>query len=612
MKKPVSRRKFIQHSLVAGAALSMPFSFISMGKNRGAAHAAEATPPKVVIVTIDSLDPRYLELKRNGERGGYPGNRLMPNVVDFLEEGSWFTDALCHMPSATDMNHVNAVAGTHTGENAINFVSFQFFDWNRDGTPNMKAPSLSFARDSDGTPTDTLFAAWKRKWPGSRTFYASGKSWVADIFNVPGSGVDRFLTGPNHPDYVSAPPEGHKFYDPPTDPDRDTDPESRTQKLWSKIAFERTPEAFPPDEWLVASTLKMLARERPDFGVVLMAQTDDLQHGLGTAHTPEEFENIWMPLEGRVSASVYNREVVREAVLDGMRDVDEQFGKLIRGIRGTAGYEDALIVLYSDHGHITHRNADNLSEIFVKSQFDANEYNRLTNTDIVWVLDQAGLLTDRMREFKDWCPITATSFGAIHFKSLTLLGRRRKAYAAKRALMNHRVWDKYTRRMVCPWWVLDMNDMKNGLAGVAAPGELYNAYYAVNNQSGSLHWPDLYILMKDKWQLPTIAGYAANIGMPLPEWLTNWLAPVNLFLGGHGSTDTQDVIMAFQGPGVASGRRISAPAGQEHRLSDIAVTLAEMYGLTIKSNTVGQDLSSDIQAPVSTRTPLISGIRLFG
>src|SRR4030042_964704 len=94
--------------------------------------------------------------------------RQMARAGQFVDEGVIFDNARCYLPSATDMNHLNAIAGTCSADTGIVGVSMQFFDWRDDGTPNIVRPSISWARDHRDEPVDTLFNAWKRKWPGSR------------------------------------------------------------------------------------------------------------------------------------------------------------------------------------------------------------------------------------------------------------------------------------------------------------------------------------------------------------------------------------------------------------------------------------------------------------
>jgi len=122
--------------------------------------------PRVIIVSIDALDPRYLYLNKSGEPGGLDGNWLMPNIRRFLAEGVWFENARCHMPAVTDPNHLNVLSGGSSAQSGICSVSLQLFDWQKDGRPNIVRPSLSWARDDEGRPVDTQTVVIAMQGPG--------------------------------------------------------------------------------------------------------------------------------------------------------------------------------------------------------------------------------------------------------------------------------------------------------------------------------------------------------------------------------------------------------------------------------------------------------------
>ncbi|MDP8257732.1 MAG: twin-arginine translocation signal domain-containing protein, partial [Candidatus Alcyoniella australis] len=192
MSQRITRRRFVGQAAAAGAALGAGAlagchkgSAVDAaareysGKRLLGAYAGDPNVPKVLLISIDSLDPRILGLDRNGEPGGKPGDWLMPNVREFLDRSTNFEDSRCYLPAATDMNHLNAVAGTHSGLTGVFGVSLQVFDWNRDGTAKVVHTDLAYTRDDRGRKLDTLFTAFKRRWPQSRTLYAAGKGWVA-------------------------------------------------------------------------------------------------------------------------------------------------------------------------------------------------------------------------------------------------------------------------------------------------------------------------------------------------------------------------------------------------------------------------------------------------
>jgi predicted AlkP superfamily pyrophosphatase or phosphodiesterase len=124
---------------------------------------------KLIFIAIDALHPNYLELDVSGNLGGKDGNRLMPNVRNFVNGSLWYTNAKAFLPAATDMNHLNALAGTSTAQNGIVGVWAQPVGWDEDGRIILKSSHLSLARDDNGKKVDTLFHAWKRKYPQSKT-----------------------------------------------------------------------------------------------------------------------------------------------------------------------------------------------------------------------------------------------------------------------------------------------------------------------------------------------------------------------------------------------------------------------------------------------------------
>jgi len=133
--------------------------------------------------------------------GGSEGNWLMPNIHAFLKKSLWYKNAglICprlrtwiiwtrwreHLPRRPALS---ACGATHR------------MDWKREAI--IKRNSMSFARDDKGRPVDTLFNAWKRRWPNSKTMLITGKEWWWDVRGKERLSVDILVTGPNHPDYL--------------------------------------------------------------------------------------------------------------------------------------------------------------------------------------------------------------------------------------------------------------------------------------------------------------------------------------------------------------------------------------------------------------------------
>jgi predicted AlkP superfamily pyrophosphatase or phosphodiesterase len=556
------------------------------GNNRG----------KLIFIAIDGLHPKYLELDARGLPGGSEGNRLMPNIHAFLKKSLWYPNAKCYLPSATDMNHLNALAGTSSAQTGIISVWAQPTGWNANGEAIVSRTNISFARDDKGNPVDTLFQAWKRKRPESKTLLVTGKAWVGEMLRGDGSmpsGIDILVTGASHPDYLPVPP-GESLVDPPTDADAACDPESSHLGFFGKNMnpshvmtrlftgqgavparhMEQVPEQFPHDSWIVDSALETFRREKPDMAYILLAQCDDACHAIGNAWDRSEFVNAdppYVPPEGCENKPEYqlvssrNKLLFREAILDVIRDVDIQFGRLLDGLKAQGVLDGATVILLSDHSAENHLYTDDFS-----------------STDFVGLLEHAGLIKKSgILTKQDMYSFSASSFGVLYWRE-----NKENIPAAKKLLLTHTALNPETNLRECPWWVLDRDDMKKGVAGVCLPGELYHTYYVEVDKEKTMIWPDLIILAKNGWQVPVYNGQIPNIGVKVPRWTPPWRV-VN---GGHGSVDTLPIVAAISVPGGKTGIN-----GRPIRISDLAVTAAALSGLTLKSSTVGRDLSKDLK-----------------
>jgi predicted AlkP superfamily pyrophosphatase or phosphodiesterase len=532
-----------------------------------AAGSNTSLPGRIILVALDAFHPKYLTLDARGRTGGAAGNWLTPNLRRYLAKGTWYPGARDHLPSATDMNHLNAVAGTSSGQTGVVGVGSQFRGWGSDGKPVVDKIHVADFRDDKGRPIDTLFHAFKRRWPSSHTAYVSGKDWVAEGYRSTGA-VDTIVTGSDHPSYVQS-PVGESVYDPPSDSDARCDPESARQKEIS-LLIKNAAEKTPPDSWIVSATLALYANEAPDLAYVLLAQTDDAGHALGAAHLPSEYSPTgdydppllcvnhfdYRYVSGRDSV------IFREPVLDNIRQVDQEFGRLMDGLESMGMLADATVVVLSDHAMVTHLRS---SQIQPRS------------TDYVGALVDAKLVTA-----DSIIPYSATSYAAVYLHPSI----KQNVPAAKQVLAGMKAYNVETRRVESPWWVLDRDEMKNGLPGVVGPGELYHDYFVDADNEKTLAWPDLFLFAKAGFQIPAYGGMLANLDIDLP--VDN--LRLSLFVGGHGSVDTQPILMAFVRP----GGKASQVLEKDVRISDISPTLRSLFGLDTLSTAVGRDLSADL------------------
>jgi hypothetical protein len=590
-KMKFGRRSFLKKvtSFLGGMTLMNwgIFPFLSAASSSGKRE-------KLIFIAIDALNPKYFDLDAKGMPGGSDGNWLMPNIRAFLKKSLWYKNAKAFLPAATDMNHLNALAGTSSAQTGIISVWAQPTGWDESGEAVIQHTSMSFAKDDKGRPVDTLFNAWKRRWPDSKTMFISGKEWVGDMFRQKGagSGVDILVTGPNHPEYLT-PPQRESLADPHTDLDAACDPESTHLGFFGRsmrpsdvmtrlyagqgslltLQMEHFANHFPHDSWIVDSTLEIFRREKPDMAYILLAQCDDGGHCIGNAGDPFEFIPInppYEPPEGCENKPEYqlvssrNKLLFKEAIMDVIRDVDIQFGRLVKGLEKQGVLGDAKVILLSDHSAVNHLYTDDFS-----------------STDCVGLLEKAGIVEKKsILKKKDMYAFSVSGYGVLYWRE-----SKEKVPRAKAVLMAHRALNPQTNKMECPWWVLDRSDMKSGLGGVCLPGELYHTYYVDTDKERTLIWPDLIILAKNGWQIPVYNGHIPNVGIKAPTWAPPW----RVYNGGHGSVDTLPIVAAISVPAGRTGIQ-----NKPIRIADLGVTAASLCGLKLNSTTIGKDLSKDL------------------
>ena len=596
-KRRIGRRSFIKKisAFIGGITLMNwgLFPFKGAGASMSGGNAIN-NRKKLIFIAIDALHPKYFELDAKGLSGGSEGNWLMPNIHAFLKKSLWYRNAKAYLPAATDMNHLNVLAGTSSAQTGIISVWAQPTGWDENGEAIVTRTSMSFARDDKGRPVDTLFQAWKRRWPDSKTMLITGKEWVGEMFsgNRGASGVDILVTGPNHPDYLK-PPKREGLADPHTDLDAACDPESthlgffggsmRTSDVMTRLyagqgslltwQMEHFANHFPHDSWIVDSTLEIFKRDKPDMAYILLAQCDDAGHAIGCAWDPSEFIKInppYEPPDGCENRPEYqlvssrNKLLFKEAILDVIRDVDIQFGRLMAGLQSQGVLDEAKVILLSDHSAENHLYSDDFS-----------------STDCVGLLESAGILEKRgILEKKEMYAFSVSSYGVLYWRE-----NKEKVSRAKAVLLAHQALNPQTGVRECPWWVLDRDDMKNGIEGVCLPGELYHNYYTDIDKEKTLIWPDLIILAKNGWQIPVYNGQIPNVGIKAPTWSPPW----RVYNGGHGSVDTLPIVAAISIPGGKTGTH-----DRPIRIADLGVTAAALLGLELNSTTIGMDLSKDL------------------
>ncbi len=507
----------------------------------------EGFPDSIIIVAIDSLNPEYVDFDATASGPGGPGNWLMPNVRAFVEQSAWWPKTRAFFPQATDMNHLNVLAGTHSGLTGIVGVSQQPEAW---GLLRMKLGQIhvSKAKYPDGSQVQTLFDLLKEvKGDGVTRAFVSNKGWVAEMYT---GSVEVIVTGKNHPAYVPQ-PYFLSFYDNPlTDPDRTCDPESLYQTLLLDWTSWQNPSEHPRDFWIANAALQVMQNETPDMMYVLLGDLDHGQHSLGSVANPDEWVEGPQPAlpygcepqPGYNLVSRRNPRLFKEPVLDLIRDVDLAFGRLIDGLEQGGYLDNAVVFLVSDHNMINYLYRDGILKL----------------TDVRAILKGVGLIPKG-----SFYSYGAGSVGALYWRPIYKFLHPDVVALAKAELMSdtHAIFNHETGQTELPWEIMDRLDMIFGRPDLnIGPMEFYNPYFVRNGV-----WPDLAVVMKNGWQFPS---GSFNLGGGVE---------FTLFNAGHGAPDTAQVMLAVRGPGVPPG----LTCDEEAIVADVGVSLAYWLGTSL-------------------------------
>ena len=309
--------------------------------------------------------------------------------------------------------------------------------------------------------------------------------------------------------------------------------------------LNNNPDTAPGDHWAVEEALAVLQQDQPDVLYILMGQLDEAQHAFGAIDVDDNgLPKPWIEGPGgEIIVNSRNKTVYKEPVLDTIWDVDQAFGKLITGIEQLEQYDDANIVLLSDH---------NMETFFANQQ-------ELTNVRDILEADGLDLPSNQL--------FIATVPGSYPVAGLYWQNPDDPTIqTAEDILGAYQLNNPETGDLETPWYILNRDDMISGRPELGIePLELYNEYFVEN-----LAWPDLYLFAKEGYSI--IGDVSQSTSIPLPA--------------GHGSFSTQEIMLAIQGLDFEEGTY-----SPDVSISDIGVTLMNYYGLPLPyDGLAGRDL----------------------
>lgn len=552
--------------------------------------AVEATDARNIYYwSVDSMDPEYMTLNEKGTGQGKDGDWLMPNLQAFLKDSANYTKARCYLPSATDMNHTNALAGTYTGTMGVYMVGGTFRGFTEhDETLSGPNSTGLMKYGADGKPVERVYEVAKQQTGGKAlTGFWSNKNWLAD------------MEGETSVDIVGHSESWPLFYDPPYkykmagDPRTDSNPSDPPSvsvkacfhsnngpavmiptilgqfdlyggtKLLSVplgSMFGKTPGLHAEDRYIAGEFFRSVQEEDPDVSYINIGDLDNTGHFTGSSWQQDEFSKGKGP-SPTYDVDMYSPDMRRDDCLDISREADLLFGQFVDLLKERGVYDNSIIVFLSDHG------MENMKD--PKSGYQ--------------VLDLREILRDNgMVRHEDYEEVGGTELNNIWSKDPAKLAKIQK-------ILEEYTVDDPVLGKVKPLNVVNREEAKNGKDfgehGKVLPGELYSEYWIDNPDSseGGQVWPDLFVFPLYNYQVvahgDALASGINNVGLSfginVPESVRFGLP------AAHGGLQTTHIPLVFKAP-LASGEAPAAGAvhDSEVEIGDIAPTIYGIMGWT--------------------------------
>lgn len=556
----------------------------SLGTTDDVAVATEVTNVRNVYYwSIDSMDPSYLYLNSAGTGPGSEGDWLMPNMHAFMSDAVDYTAARSYLPSATDMNHTNTLAGTYSGTSGIYTVggSYAGFD-QHDEVEAIQNTTDLMRYGPDGKPLQRIYEVAKTQTGGkSLTGFFTNKNWLGEL--EAGRGVDVLCHSEKFPLFFTGP---YKYM--AGDPKSDTDPRDPmsgpfTAAMYSDLTrdvviptllgqfnlvlglgifilpveqyFGMAPGAHAEDRYLESEFTRAVIEEDPDVSYMNIADLDNTGHVTGASWDLDEWDakgtpTVWDDL------SRYNHWMRRDECIDIQRENDLLFADFINLLKARGVYDNSIIVLFSDHS------MENL-----KDPGDGFQV-----IDLRKVLRASGFVYNE--DYRE-------GGGAGSF---VWSANPSKTAAMEQALRDYTVNDPQLGT-VHPFIVVNRQEMKDGkdfgALGRILPGELYSEFWITHPEAGQV-WPDLFVFQINHYNLVIHGNMLATGFNPVGMTLGNMPDSVQIgFPASHGGLTTSQIPLVFKAPkapGDWSGYTPGATSTAAVRIGDITPTIYSILG----------------------------------
>jgi Type I phosphodiesterase / nucleotide pyrophosphatase len=555
------------------------------GRSEAVTVASEITDtPNVYFWSVDSMNPEYLYLDRAGTGKGKPGDWLMPNTQAFISQGENYTNAKDYLPSATDMDHTNALAGTYTGTQGIYMVGGTFKGFTNHDEVLSGDNTMDLMRyGPDGKPVQRIFEVAKEQSGGKAlTGFWSNKNWLSDLEAQ--RSVDVEGQSEKWPLFFEPPYKYRAAGDPKTD-NNPSDPLSATARslfhtnngktivlptmlgefdalyglrlLNTPIAllFGKNPGMHAEDRYIYGEFERTIAEEDPDVSYINIGDLDNTGHFTGASWPQDEW--VKSPKGTAYDTNAYSPWVRRDECLDIAREADALFGDFVRTLKARGVYDNSTIVVLSDHG------MENLKD-------PKKGYQVIDLRDI---LREQGLL-----RFEDYNESGGTEINLIWSDDPA------KTAKVQNVLEDYTIDDPKLGK-VHPLAVVNRQEMKDGKdfgdKGKVLPGELYSDYW-INHpgQADGEQWPDLFVFPLYNYQV-VAHGDALSTGINNVGFSMGIRMPDEVKVGfpaAHGGLQTERIPLVFKAPSSYEGYAPGTTNLTAVRIGDIAPTIYGIMG----------------------------------
>jgi hypothetical protein len=546
--------------------------------------AAEVTDQRNIYYwSVDSMDPAYLYMNKKGTGPGSAGDWLMPNHHAFLAEASNYENARCHLPSATDMNHTNALAGTYTGTSGVFLVGGTIRGFTEHDEPMNAVNSMGLMLyGPDGRPIERAFEVAKAQSGGKALCgFWSNKNWLTELEG------ERTVDIVGHSERVPLffpPPRKYVAGDPPSDTNSLTDPWSgpfsmdfycdTTREIMLptlrgefnlliglgiytlpvSIFFGMGPGGHCEDWYLWNSVERSITEEDPDVSYINMADLDNTGHFTGASWNLDEWDTRGTAgvTDDRSKFSPWMR---RDECLDIAREVDILFGRFIQTLKDRGVYDNSIVVMLSDHSMENMKDMRkgyevlDLRTILAAGGYVYNEDYREAGGagSVVWCTDPGEV--SRIEQVLEEYTVNDPELGPV--RPLTVVNRSEM-----------------------------MSGVDYGAFGKVLPKELYSEYWIANPGKPDGHlWPDLFVFPIYNYNICTHGQVLAGGFNPTGVTLGNIPDSVKIgFPAYHGGLTSSRIPLVFKAPEGWAGYTPASTSSAEVRIGDIAPTIYEIMG----------------------------------